>query len=56
MSSKTVEKNVELDARHDIDKDVENVHALVSNYAINKELCNKYRPFNIFYRQCVLPP
>ena len=49
MSSKIVERSVGLDARNDIDKDVKIVYALVSNYARNKELCNKYRPLNILY-------
>ena len=49
MSSKIVEQSVGLDTRNDIDKDVKIVHALVSNYARNKELCNEYRPLNIFY-------
>ena len=54
LSSKIFERNVGLDVRYDIDKYVKIVHALVSNYARNKELCNKYRLFNIIYYQCML--
>ena len=31
------------------------VHARVSNYAFNKDLCNEYRLFNILYNQSILP-